>query len=141
MNEHNLPRKPVLTLAVARQVVLAAEEEAVRNDLKLSIAVVDDSALPLHFVRMDGVHGGTCEVAASKARTAALFRKPTKLFAEAVASGSPSVLSLPNMLPFAGGVPLFYDGQLVGAIGVSGASPEMDEQVALAGASLFPMKG
>lgn len=141
MTVPSLPSKPSLTLAAARQVVAAAEQEAARNDLRLSIAVVDEAGLLLHFARMDGVHVGTCDVAVAKGKTAALFRKPTKVFAEALASGGQAVLALPNMLPFAGGIPLVYDGAVVGAIGVSGASPDMDAQVAAAGASVFSAEG
>lgn len=141
MTVPTLPYKPSLTLAAAKHVVTTAEQEAMRNDLRLSIAVVDDAGLLLHFARMDGVHAGTCEVAIAKGKTAALFRKPTKVFAEALANGSQSMLALPNMLPFAGGVPLFFDDAVVGAIGVSGASPDMDEYVANAGASVFSVKG
>lgn len=141
MTVRSLPSKPSLTLAAARQVVAAAEQEAVRNDLNLSIAVVDDAGLLLHFVRMDGVHAGTCDVAVAKGRTAALFRKPTKAFADALANGGQAIMSLPNMLPFAGGVPLVFNGVVVGAIGVSGASPDMDAQVASGGAAILSTEG
>lgn len=141
MTVPSLPNKRSLTLAVARQVVAAAEQEAMLNDLRLSIAVVDDAGLLLHFARMDGVHAGTCDVAVAKARTAALFRKPTKVFADALANGGQAILSLPNMLPFAGGIPLEVEAAVVGAIGVSGASPDLDAQVAAAGAAIFSAKG
>ena len=141
MTVQSLPSKSSLTLAAARQVVAAAEQEAVRNDMNLSIAVVDDAGLLLHFVRMDGVHAGTCDVAVAKGRTAALFRKPTKVFADALANGGQAIMSLPNMLPFAGGVPLVFNGVIVGAIGVSGASPDMDAQVASAGAAIISTEG
>jgi glc operon protein GlcG len=141
MTVTSLPGKPFLTLSAARQALEAAEQEALRLDLRLSIAVVDEAGLLLHFARMDGVHAGTCDVAIAKARTAALFRKPTKIFADALASGGQAILALPNMLPFAGGVPLSWEGAVVGAIGVSGASPDQDAQVAAAGAAIFPAKG
>jgi glc operon protein GlcG len=137
----SLPSKPSLTLAAARQAIAAAEQEALRLDLNLSIAVVDDGGSLLHFARMDGIHAGTGDVAIAKARTAALFRKPTEVFADALAGGGQGILSLPNMLPLAGGVPLAFEGAVIGAIGVSGASPALDAQVAAAGAAIFSAKG
>ncbi|WP_142850297.1 heme-binding protein [Telmatospirillum sp. J64-1] len=133
----NLPGKAVLTLEAARLAVAEAEEEAKKNGLRLSIAVVDDGGHLLHFARMDGVHAGTVDVAVAKARTAALFKKPTQVFADALKNGTQAMLSLPNMLLFPGGVPLFFKGECVGAIGVSGASPDMDAKVAEAGAAIL----
>src|SRR5690606_25013158 len=108
-----LPVKPVLTLQAAQRIIARAEEEAARHDLRLSIAVVDDAGLLVGFARMDGVHSATIDVAIAKARTAALFRKPTEAFAEALAGGATGIAALPNMLPFPGGVPLLADGAVV----------------------------
>jgi uncharacterized protein GlcG (DUF336 family) len=136
-----LPTKRVLTLDAAMQVVAAARAEAIRRDLRLTIAVVDDGGHPLHLVRMDGVHAGTVDVAIAKARTAVLFKKPTQAFAESLAGGASAILALPGMLPLPGGIPLFQDGGLIGAIGVSGAAPDVDAAVAAAGADLIPSHG
>jgi len=132
-----LPSKPVLTLEVARQMILEAEAEGQRNALSVTIAVVDDGGHLLHFSRMDGAHIGTVDVATAKARTAALFRKPTQNFAESLSNGVSGLLGLPNMLPFAGGVPIVLRGLSIGAIGVSGAAPDMDAKIAQAGASVI----
>lgn len=141
MNMRRLPSKASLTLAAARQVVAAAENAAVGNDLRLSIAVVDDAGLLVHFVRMDGVHCGTVDVAIAKARTAALFRKPTQAFADALAGGVHAIATLPNMLPLPGGLPIEFEGAVVGAIGVSGASPDMDAKIGAAGIAAMTVEG
>jgi glc operon protein GlcG len=127
--------QPVLTLDTARSVLHAAEAETARRHLRLAFAVTDPSGDLIAFIRMDGIHAGTVEVAVAKARTAALFGKPTRTFADAIAGGATGILSLPNMVTLPGGVPLFWRGACVGAIGVSVASPDIDAAVAEAGAA------
>lgn len=133
----DLPERNTLTAAIAQRVTSAALEEAQRCGVRVSIAIVDDGGHLLHFVRMDGIHAASCEVAQAKARCAAMFRKPTREYADAVAGGRNALLALPGLVPFAGGVPLVGASGIVGAIGVSGAAPEVDDQIALAGASVL----
>lgn len=133
----NLPDRKLLTFDAAERVVEAALAAAQAGGLRVSIAVVDDGGHLMRFVRMDGVHPGTVAVAQAKASTAILFRRPTRGFAEAVAAGQTGVLALPGVLPFPGGLPLFGGGAVVGGIGVSGATPDQDEQIAAAGAALL----
>lgn len=130
-----LPDKKVLTCDAAQRIVEAAVAEAVRNDVRISVAILDDGGHLLHFVRMDRVHAGTVAVADAKARAAVLFNKPTRDFAKSFAEGNSALLGLPGMLPFPGGIPLVQGSQLVGAIGVSGAQPAIDDRVAAAGAA------
>lgn len=132
-----LPTKPSLTLAAARQIILEAEAEALRNQLRLTIAVLDDGGHLLHLSRMDGVHVGTVEVAIAKARASVFFRRPTQAFSDSLSGGASALLSLPNMLPLPGGIPLMVDNCVVGAIGVSGATPDMDAEIARIGASVL----
>lgn len=136
-NPLSLPSKANLTLDAARQIILVAQAEALRNQLHVTIAVVDDGGHLLHLSRMDGAHVGTVEVAIAKARTSAFFRKPTLAFADGLSGGASGILSLPNMLPLPGGVPLSFEDSIVGAIGVSGATSDMDAKVARAGADLL----
>ena len=133
-NSHIVDKK-VLTLAGARHVLLAAEAEAKRQGLSVAIAIVDDGGHLLHFARMDNLHLAPIDVSLGKARTALRFKKPSKVFADALASGSQGLLALPDMIPLEGGVPLTVGGATVGAIGVSGAPPDIDGQIAMAGAA------
>jgi glc operon protein GlcG len=124
--------KPCLTLDDANRAIAAAKAEAVKNQWPVTIAVVDDAGFLLHLERLDGASVATPEIAALKARTAAVSRAPTKA-AEDIVKDRPSILSLPGRVPVQGGLPIFYKGECVGAIGVSGAKSDQDEQVAQAG--------
>jgi glc operon protein GlcG len=126
--------KFALTLADAKRVAAAAAEEARRNGWSVVIAIVDDAGLPVYLERLDGVQPASCDIAQAKARAAALFRRPTKALEETVAGGRVALLSLPHIIPVEGGVPLLHEGQVVGAVGVSGVQSFEDGIVARAGA-------
>jgi glc operon protein GlcG len=129
-----------LTLEGAKKVIAMTTVEARR--LKApgsSIAVVDDGGNLLALERMDQTFAASANIAIGKARTAALFKKPTKVFEEAIKSGRTSMVTLggdlQNFTPLQGGIPLEWEGKVVGAIGVSGAaSAQQDEDLAIAGA-------
>lgn len=125
----------VLTSAAATKAVAAAETEARRNNWNVSIAVVDAAGELVAFLRMDGASPSSVDIAPAKARTAARFRRPTKAMEEAVAGGRTVLLSFPDVTPVEGGVPIVVNGQVVGAVGVSGVTSPQDAQVAQAGAS------
>lgn len=127
--------KFALTLADAKRVAAAAAQEAKRNDWSVVIAIVDDAGLLVYLERLDGVQPASCDIAQHKARAAALFRRPTKALEETVAGGRVALLSLPHITPVEGGVPLLHEGQVVGAIGVSGVQSFEDGMVATAGAN------
>jgi glc operon protein GlcG len=112
--------------------VAAAKVEAAANNWIVTIAVVDDGGYLLHLDRMDGARHHTPEFAALKARTSAIFRAPTKALEDA-AKERPGRGSLPGILPLQGGLPIMFEGECVGGIGVSGVKPNEDEQVAHAG--------
>ncbi len=126
--------KFVLTLADAKRVAAAAAQEAERNGWSVVIAIVDDAGLLVYLERLDGVQPASCDIAQAKARAAAMFRRPTKGLEETVAGGRVALLSLPHITPVEGGQPLVYEGQIVGAIGVSGVQSFEDGMVARAGA-------
>lgn len=130
-----LADKKALTLAAARRIGAAAEQEAASNNWAMVIAVVDDGGHLIHLARMDGALIASVTVATEKARCAAQFKRPTKFFEDGVATGRQVLLSLPGVIPIEGGVPLLADGQLIGAIGVSGGAPTQDGQCAQAGAN------
>jgi glc operon protein GlcG len=134
--EHLLRTKPALTMEVAQLIGEAALARAVEAQVSVSIAILDDGAHLLYFVRMTDSHVGTVEIAIAKAATAVKFKRPSQNFAQGIADGALALLAMPGLVPFPGGVPLLHGGTLMGAIGVSGAAPDMDAQIAAAGASV-----
>ena len=130
-----LPEKKILTLNVAKKIAAAAEAEANRRHLTAVIVVVDDGGYPLLLQRLDNTQVASVEVGLGKARTAAIFRRPSGDFEEQIRNGRVAALALPGATPLRGGVPIYLDGKVIGAIGVSGESPKDDEDVAKAGAA------
>jgi len=129
-----LADKKVLTLEGAKKVAAAAESEAKKNNWNVVIAVVDDGGHLIYLQRIDGTQTGSIDVAIQKARTAQAFKRPTKVFEDAIAGGRNALIGLHGALPLEGGVPIVVGGQLVGAIGVSGVKSTEDGQIAKAGA-------
>jgi glc operon protein GlcG len=130
----NLPRKPVLTLEAARVAMAAAEAEAARGGWKVVIAVVDDGGHPVLLHRLDGAQWSSIDTAIGKARAAVAWKRPTRLLEESVNSGRFAFLSISQgMALLQGGVPIEFDGQVLGAVGVSGVKASDDEVIALAG--------
>ena len=130
-----LPVKRVITLNVAKKIAAAAEAEAHRRHLTAVIVVVYDGGHPLLLHRLDNTQVASVEVGIGKARTAAIFRRPSKDFEDQIKEGRVAALALPGVTPLQGGVPIILDGKVIGAIGVSGESPQDDEDVAKAGAA------
>lgn len=129
-----LADKKVLTLDGAKKVAAAAEAEAKKNNWNVVIAVVDDGGHLIYLQRIDGTQTGSIDVAIQKARTAQAFKRPTKVFEDAIAGGRNALIALHGALPLEGGLPIMVGGQLVGAIGVSGVKSTEDGQIAKAGA-------
>jgi glc operon protein GlcG len=130
--------KKVLTLAGAKAVAAAAATEARRNQAGGAIAVVDDGGNLLYLERLDGTFAAASNIAIGKARSAANFRRDTRVFEDAIRNGRTSLIANPELLPLQGGVAILVDGKVVGGIGVAGASSaQQDEDIAkLAAASL-----
>lgn len=118
----------------AHKAIAAALAEAARNGWTMAVAIVDPAGQLVHFQKMDQTQSGSIQVAIDKARSAALFRRPSKVFGDMLAAGNTYVLSLAGAVPVEGGVPLLLDGKVVGAIGVSGGTGAQDGLVARAGA-------
>jgi len=118
----------------ARKVAAAAIAEGKKNGWTVAAAIVDPGGTLVYFERIDGTQNGSSVVAQEKARTAAAFKRPSKLLEDVVASGKSQYLRLPGALPIEGGIPLVIDGKIVGAIGVSGAKSDQDGVCAKAGA-------
>jgi uncharacterized protein GlcG (DUF336 family) len=132
------PRKTI-TVEGARAVMAAARAHATRHGSGGTIAIVDDGGHPVLLERLDGTFPASPGIAIGKARTAALFRRPTKAFEELIGKGGRTamvtVAEVADFVPLQGGVPIVIDGEVVGAIGVSGAtSAQVDEDIAQAGA-------
>jgi glc operon protein GlcG len=128
-----LPTKKILTLEVAQHIAQAARAEAKKNGWTMVICIVDDGAHLIYLERMDGTQLGSVQVAQQKARTAVLFKRPSKALEEAVAGGRTVVMKLGDSIPIEGGIPIMAGTELIGAIGVSGANSPQDGQVAAAG--------
>ena len=126
-----LDRK-TLSLEAAQKIIAGAVAEAKANNWLVNIAIVDDGGNLLSFQRMDGALVGSVDVSIGKARTSALFRRPTRVLEEA-AKTRPAIVTLPNGVLLQGGLPVVVNGQTVGAIGVSGVTSQQDEQIAEAG--------
>jgi glc operon protein GlcG len=127
--------KKVLTLSAARRIVAAAEGEAARRGLGVVIVVVDDAGNVIQLSRMDDAQVASVNVGIGKARTAAIYRRPSRVFEEQIRDGRVAALALADATPLQGGVPVTIDGAVIGAVGVSGDSPEVDEAIAIAGAN------
>ena len=137
------PYGPPITLADARQVMAAAEAEAAVHGWPMVIAIVGSGGQLVMLHALDQAQHGSVPIAQAKAETAVSFRRPSKLFEDAVAAGSLGLrlLGMPNLMPLDGGLPLLVDGRVVGAIGVSGMQSVQDAQVAAAGAAALAAAG
>jgi uncharacterized protein GlcG (DUF336 family) len=110
--------------------------EARKNNWTMAVAIVDPAGVLVFFERIDGTQNGSSTVAVDKARSAALFQRPTKVFQDALAAGGAGlrILALEGAVPVDGGIPITVAGKIVGAIGASGGTSEQDGVVAKAGA-------
>ncbi len=130
------PYGPAISLENARKAAAPALAEAAKNNWTVAVAIVGPAGTLIYYEKMDNTQLGSAEVAIDKARTAAMFKRPTKAFQDALAAGGDGlrVLGLKGVTPVEGGIPLLMDGKIVGAIGVSGATSAQDAQCAKAGA-------
>jgi glc operon protein GlcG len=129
-----LLQKKALSLEAARKMVAAAEAEAERNHWRGVVAVVDEGGWVILLERMDhAAMTASVELAAGKARSAALFKKPTQALEEAINHGRYAAITARGFIEMQGGLPVVVDGEVIGGIGASFATPEEDEQIAKAG--------
>lgn len=126
--------KAVLSQTEVSQILAAARTEAQHNQWAVTIVIVDDGGHPLALERLDGCAPIGAYIATEKARTSALGRRESKGYEEMVNDGRHAFLSAPLLTSLEGGVPVIVDGQVIGAVGVSGVKAEQDAQVARAGA-------
>jgi glc operon protein GlcG len=133
----DLVTRKALTLSAAKQIAAAAEAEARKNNWNVVVAVVDEGGHLIYLQRMDETQIASVEIAQGKARTAVLYKRPTKAMEDAVAGGRTVMLRLPGAVPVEGGLPISADGRIIGAIGVSGVQSSQDAQVARAGLAVM----
>lgn len=137
-----IPYGPPITLEQAKTVIAAAQAEAKKQKWPVAVAVVDGGGHLVAFEKLDNTQLGSIGVALEKAKSAALFRRPTKAFEDALAMGGANlrVLKVPGAIPVEGGIPIVLDGKIVGAVGVSGVKANEDGQVAQAGVDALKAK-
>lgn len=131
-NAQNMKVKTInsINLSYAQEIILEGVRSAKEQGINLSFAVVDQAGNLIAFTRMDEAAIVSIDVAIGKAKTAAYLKAPSKVFEEMVNSGVTSINTVPNILPLQGGVPLQYNGEIIGAIGVSGAKGDQDNAMA-----------
>jgi glc operon protein GlcG len=129
--------KKVLSLEAAKKIAAAAEVAAREKGVGVVIAVVDDGGHLILLHRLDDTQVASVNVGIGKARTAAIYRRPSKDFEDQIRAGRVAALALADSTPLQGGVPIKLDGKVIGAIGVSGDTPQVDEGIAIAGVNAF----
>ena len=129
------PYGPPIGIENARKVMAAAEGEAAKNNWAVVISIIDSGGNIVMLHRRDDVQLSSIEIAQGKAKTALMFKRPSKVLDDAISSGGAGLrfLALKDIVPLEGGVPLMLDGKIVGAIGVSGVLSSQDAQIARAG--------
>lgn len=129
------PYGPSIGIEGARKVMAAAEEEASKNNWPVVIAIIDTGGHIVMLHRRDDAQLSAIEIAQGKAKTALMFKRPSKVLDEAIAGGGPGLrfLALKDIVPLEGGMPIVFQGKIIGAIGVSGVLSSQDAQVAQAG--------
>jgi glc operon protein GlcG len=134
MSLSTMKSKSVLELSDVKKIAQAAEAEALANRWAVSIAIVDDGGHLVWLQRLDGAPAISAHIAPAKAHTAALGRRESKVYEDIVNNGRTAFLSTPALQGMLeGGVPIFHEGQCIGAVGVSGVKSSEDAQIAKAG--------
>ena len=122
-----------INLETAKKLAAASQAEARKNSWRMAISIVDTHGLLVYYEMMDDTQTGSANVSIEKAKTAAMFRRPSKEFEDNVAGGRVAIVALPGVTPTEGGIPIVVGGKIIGAVGVSGGSSAQDGQVAKAG--------
>jgi len=132
-----IPIGPAVNVETAKKAAAAALAEARKKNWLMAVAVVEPNGALVYYEKMDNTQLGSAQVCIDKARSAALFKRPTKAFQDAIASGGAGLrmFAIRGAVPVEGGVPLEMNGKLVGAIGMSGGQSDQDGQCATAGAN------
>lgn len=132
-----ISKTPVLTLAGAKYIAAEAVKKAQSENWQVTIVVSDAGGYVKYLERMDNVQLASLETAIEKAETSIMYRRPTKVFQERIKAGEMPLTLVPSMLPFEGGLPIIVDGDVIGAVGVSGVRSDQDAEIAKAGIDAF----
>lgn len=127
------PYGPDVNLATAKKIAAGAIAEAQKNKWRMAVAVVDNHGFLVYFEKIDDTQTASIQIAIDKAKAAAMYRRPTRAWVDSIAKGGPAVMTLPGVVGSPGGMPIMVGGKVIGAVGVSGATGDQDEQVAKAG--------
>ena len=119
--------------AGAKKIAAGVVAECQTNGWNVAVAVVDNHGFLVYFERMDNTQTASMDIAVGKARAAATYRRPTRVFMEVINKGGLATATLPGVFASPGGVPIMVDGKVTGAVGVSGVTGDQDEQCAKAG--------
>jgi glc operon protein GlcG len=128
----DLPSRKYLNLAAIKKMVAAAEAEAQKLNVHVTICIMDENGNLLFLQKADGIGLNTITFAQKKARYAAIYGRPSKAAADQLKSGNLQILTVPDAFPNQGGLPIKVDGQTIGAIACSGAKSEEDEAISQA---------
>ena len=124
---------PPINIAAAKKIAAGVLAECAKNSWNVAVAIVEPSGSLVYFERMENTQYGGMDVAIDKARAAAMFRRPTRAFADVINKGGPATLTLRGVSASPGGLPIMADGKVIGGVGVSGVTGDQDEQCAKAG--------
>jgi glc operon protein GlcG len=124
---------PSVNIATAKKIAAATLAECAKNNWNVAVAVTDPHGYLVYFERMENTQYASIDIAIGKAKAAATYRRPTRVFADVINKGSPATATLPGVFASPGGLPLMADGKVTGAVGVSGVTGDQDEQCAKAG--------
>ena len=124
---------PNINITAAKKIAAGVVAECAANKWNVAVAVVDTAGNLVYFERIEDTQTVSMDIAVMKAKGAALYRRPTRVFAEQINKGNPAFATLPGVVGSPGGVPIFVGGKVIGAVGVSGVTGDQDEQCAKAG--------
>lgn len=122
-----------INVAVAKKIAAGVLTECRNNNWRVAVAVVDNHGFLVYFETIDDTQTASKQIAVDKAKAAAMYRRPTRAFVDAIAKGGPAIMTLPGVVASPGGLPIFAEGRVIGGVGVSGVTGDQDEQCAKAG--------
>ena len=124
---------PSINIAAAKKIAAGVIAECQKNNWNVAVAIVDTHGGLVYYERMEDTQTASYDIAILKAKAAATYRRPTRVFADVIAKSGPAIMTLPGAIASPGGVPIFVGGKVIGAAGVSGVTGDQDEQCSKAG--------